>query len=673
MNSLNGRAGEGMVAELINTAELVDGARDDGSDGAGERLDDQPRRRLNQTELLITLAKEASLFRTPDRTAYADIVVDGHRETWPLRSSGFRLWVRGRYYEATAGAPSSVALQSAIDTLEAKAVFSGPCRDVFTRLGSVDGRLYLDLVDDDWRVVEIDRAGWRVLDRAPTRFRRAAGMIALPAPQTGGSIDLLRQFINVKADGDFVLVVAWLLTCLRGGHSYPLLAISGEQGSAKSTFTGILRALTDPNHAPLRALPKDDRDLFIAASNAHVLAFDNVSGLPPLIADTLCRLSTGGGFATRQLYTDGDEVLFEASRPIILNGIEDVVSRPDLADRAVFLTLEPIPERRRRAESELWGAFELERPRILGALLDAVATGLAREGSVKLKGLPRMADFALWATACEGALWPQGTFSSAYGGNRAEAAEGVIDGDPVATAVRRLAAAKTTWSGTASELLKVLEEGQTEHLGKIKSWPTDARVLSGKVRRAATALRKAGVDVTYARSGHRGTRIIQVETMTEVKQPEELPTEASASSASSVPPLQSLPSTASEPAEALTQERSGADATLRTEFASVVSNVRNPSAADAADDADAAITASSEDRRDIDQWVEIEERAAIVEFDGGLSRVEAEKLAFLVTPPSVTAGVEQMSGAANAKESVVGFDGWDAPRATSYHSPKARP
>ena len=183
-----------------------------------------------------------------------------------------------------------------------------------------------------------------------------------------------------------------------------MIVLSGEQGSAKSTFSAILRALLDPNTAPLRALPREDRDLFIAASNGHVLAFDNVSGLPGWISDTLCRLATGGGFAVRQLYTDQDEVLFDAARPVILNGIEEIVTRPDLADRAVFLTLQPIPEEHRRPEQELWAAFDAERPRVLGVLLDAVVEGLKRLPETRLEKLPRMADFALWATACETAL-----------------------------------------------------------------------------------------------------------------------------------------------------------------------------------------------------------------------------------------------------------------------------
>src|SRR5262252_5298711 len=250
-------------------------------------------------------------------------------------------------------------------------------------------RLYLDLGDQSWRAVEIDATGWRIIDSPPVRFRRAAGMQPLPMPMSGGSVEKLRSFLNVKTDADSVLAVSWLLAAFRDRGPYPILALSGEQGSAKSTFTAILRALLDPNTAPLRALSREDRELFIAANNGHVLAFDNVSGLRAWISDTLCRLATGGGFAVRQLYTDQDEVLFDATRPVILNGIEDIVERPDLADRAIFLTLEPIGEERRRPEAELWAGFETERPRILGALLDAVVEGLKRLPETRLEKLPR--------------------------------------------------------------------------------------------------------------------------------------------------------------------------------------------------------------------------------------------------------------------------------------------
>jgi hypothetical protein len=356
---------------------------------AGESGDG--RRMPTQADILIELARAADLFHSSDSAAFADIQINGHRETWPVRTKGFRRWLARQFFEVTRGAPSSEALQAALNVVEAKAHFDGPERPVFVRVGGLDGRLYLDLGDDAWRAVEIDAHGWRVIDNPPVRFRRAAGMQALPMPDAGGSIETLRSFLNVQSDADFVLAVAWALACLRNRGPYPVLVLSGEQGSAKSTFSAMLRALIDPNTAPLRALPREDRDLFIAATNDHVLAFDNVSGLPAWISDTLCRLATGGGFAVRQLYTDQDEVLFDAARPMILNGIEDTVTRPDLADRAVFLTLEPIPDERRRPEAELWAGFEAERPRILGVLLDAVAEGLKRLPESSLPRLPRMA------------------------------------------------------------------------------------------------------------------------------------------------------------------------------------------------------------------------------------------------------------------------------------------
>ena len=508
-------------------------------DAIAEENGDMGGRGPTQADILIDLAQSVALFHTPDGSGYADLDINGHRETWPIRAKGFRRWLARRFFEDTGGAPSSEARQSALNVIEAKAHFDAPERQVHIRVGGLDERLYLDLGDEAWRAIEIDATGWRIVDNPPVRFRRASGMKAIPVPVRGGSIETLRSFLNVQTDADFVLVVAWALACLRNRGPYPVIVLSGEQGSAKSTFSAILRALLDPNTAPLRALPREDRDLFIAASNGHVLAFDNVSGLPAWISDTLCRLATGGGFAVRQLYSDQDEALFDAARPVILNGIEDIVTRPDLADRAVFLTLEPIPEERRRPEQELWAAFEAERPRLLGVLLDAVAKGLAELPHTKLARLPRMADFALWATACETSLWASGTFWSAYCGNRDEAVDGVIDADPIAAAVRALMQARTEWTGTASDLLGALAEMAGERVAKSKTWPDSPRALAGRLRRAATFLRKVGIDIGFEREGRARTRMIRIISTTQSAATDSRGLRPSAPSAPSAAPLKS--------------------------------------------------------------------------------------------------------------------------------------
>jgi hypothetical protein len=477
-----------------------------------------------QVDVLLELAESAKLFHAADHGAYADVTVDGHRETHRVGGTSFRQWILREYFRATQSAPGSEALLSAISTIAARAVFDGGERTVHVRVGGYEGRTYLDLGDPTWRVVEIDAGGWRVIENPPVRFHRASGMKSLPIPVSGGSIDSLRRFLNVKSDADFVLVVACLLAWMRGCGPFPALVFVGEGGTAKTTAARFIRSLLDPNAAALRALPREERDLYIAANNGHVLAFDNVSNMPAWLSDAFCRIATGGGFAVRQHYKDQDEVLFEATRPILLTAIEDIVNRPDLIDRCVLVTLEPIDEDRRREERELQAEFEAERPRILGALLDAVATGLGMLPRTKLRRLPRMADFAMWATACESAFWSPGTFLAAYWDNRRDAMETAIEGDAVAAAIQKMMASRTertAWTGTATDLLEILNDQVGEGIVKSKGWPANASALGGRLREIAPSLRSVGININVDnRKGKRRNRMIEISPMLSAAEPE---------------------------------------------------------------------------------------------------------------------------------------------------------
>ena len=218
---------------------------------------------MSSTDVLLNVATAARLFHASDGTGFADLTIDGHRETWPLRSKRFQAWLRQQYYERTWDAPSPAALNAVLNVLEAQAQFDGPQRKVSVRLAEQDGLIYLDLADEFWRCVEIGANGWRIAEDPPVRFRRSAGMQPLPLPVRGGSIESLAPFLNLASENDFVLVVAWLLGALRAGGPYPVLAIAGEQGSAKTVLSKLLRGLIDPSVAPVRALPRDERELFI--------------------------------------------------------------------------------------------------------------------------------------------------------------------------------------------------------------------------------------------------------------------------------------------------------------------------------------------------------------------------------------------------------------------------
>ncbi len=316
-------------------------------------------------------------------------------------------------------------------------------------------------------------------------------------PVVGGNITDLRAFVNIT-DEQWPLFVGYLVGCFRaadaGGH--PVLAIDGEQGSAKSTLARIIKRLVDPNRAPLRAEPSDKRDLAITAQNNRLLAYDNLSGtMQHWLSDSLCRISTGGGHATRQLYTDAEEMIFDSTRPIVLTSIADVASKSDLVDRSIFLSLPRIPEDKRREEGTFWPLFEQQSPGILGALLTAASMALLRLPTIAEKHLPRMADFAKWVIAAESALpWEAGAFLDAYRANRAAANTLALDASLVGQAMLDLVPPGGEWKGTSKELLAALNAKEPQHEKK-PGWPATARAMSGAIRTIAPNLRAASFTV----------------------------------------------------------------------------------------------------------------------------------------------------------------------------------
>ena len=292
-----------------------------------------------------------------------------------------------------------------------------------------------------------------------------------------------------------------------------MLVLNGEHGSAKSTTGKVLRRLVDPSKADLRAEPKDPRDLMIAATNGLVIAIDNISHIPTWLSDALCRLATGGGFSTRTLYENDEEMIFDAQRPVILNGINEIVTRGDLLDRALTLVCPVISEDDRRTEEEFWEEFRQARPVILGALLTAVSHAMAHVEGTKLERLPRMADFAVWAVAAEPALGLEpGKFINAYTGNRELANELVLDSSPVAVHLMSLVN-DGHWEGSAAELLRELNAKSGDKTQELKAWPKNPQSLSGKLRTLAPNLRAVGINVEFDKSsGTNSKRILRIRT-----------------------------------------------------------------------------------------------------------------------------------------------------------------
>jgi hypothetical protein len=447
---------------------------------------------------LVNIAQRKALFFHDGDDAFSAITIDSHTEIHALNSRAFKHWLSHQYFALNTSAPNTEALSTAITTLAGFARFKGEEKKTYNRVAEANGKYYLDLCDPCWRVIEIDSGGWCIIEAAqcPVFFRRAHGMEALPEPRRGGCVNCLRDSVNLPSDDDFRLVLSILVTAIRPHGPYPLLVLTGEHGTAKSTTQLRCRSLIDPNQAPLRSQPKEPRDLAITAKNSYVISLNNISKISPWLSDGLCCLSTGSGFATRALFTDEEEKIFAATRPVVVNSIDDVITRGDLLDRAVVIAAPPIANV--RDEEQLDGEFRERQPRILGALLDAVSSAIRRYPRVKLEKLPRMADFAKWAAAAAPALgWSEERFLQAYAGNRRHSERALLE-EPLAEAVSKLV---LPFESTATVLLEELNKlAPDETRKKRELWPQSAKSLGSRLRRLAPALRRAGIcDVRFER------------------------------------------------------------------------------------------------------------------------------------------------------------------------------
>jgi len=464
--------------------------------------------RKTQATMLVDLAKNAELFHNPDSDAFATISINGHRETWRLKSQGFRRWLTGQFWKKYGKAHNSQALQNAISVLISKALYDGGERLVHVRRAEHDGNIWMDLANHDWQAVKITPDGWEVVNDPPVKFLRPRGLLPLQLPVPGGNINLLRQFINISSEDDWLLLVAWIVAGFWPNGPYPVLAINGEQGSAKSTLCRLLRILIDPNSASIRAMPRDGRDLVIAASNSWVLAYDNISNISTWLSDAFCRIATGGGFATRELYSDNEEVIFDVMKPVILNGISELATRSDLLDRSICITLPTIPDEKRMTEKELFLRFNKLLPQILGAFIDVISKAMKRLPTVKLQKPPRMADFATLAVAAEEALGLKpGAFLSAYSTNRGQASDLAIEASAVGPAILAFIEEQQCWEGTAAELQTTLENRYcSEQTKNRRDWPKTPQAVGKALRRIAPNLRQTGIDVRFNRSKGKGRR-----------------------------------------------------------------------------------------------------------------------------------------------------------------------
>lgn len=453
-------------------------------DGAPDGSADEKRARRSQAAMLVDSATTRYALGISEQDEPFGTLKERPHIALTLRGGkSMRADLARRYFEEHDQVPSQQALSDALMVCEGRAAQQPPTK-LHLRVAEHVGCVYIDMGDTAGRVIELSGGDWEVTDSAPVVFRRSKLTGVLPHPQLG-ELSTLWNYVPVD-DADRPLLLAWMVAALIAPDApHPVLFFDAEQGALKSSSTRRIVDLVDPSPVPLRKEPRDPDQWVTAASASWIVALDNVSGeMSGWLSDALCRASTGDGDVRRALYTDSDVSVVAFRRCAIINGVDIIVRRGDLAERLLRMQLKR-PEKR-RDETELAAQWQRDRPRILGALLTLAADVLHRLPSVEVVDPPRMADYA---RVLAGVDEVQGTSGlSRYREQSRLMAADTLDDSFIAALIEHRLDISEVPSGT---VLKVLTPTDRDWK-RPRDWPKNARAVTALLTRNAPALRAEG-------------------------------------------------------------------------------------------------------------------------------------------------------------------------------------
>jgi len=424
------------------------------------------------------------------------------------RDRNFKRWLAQKYFKEFEKTINTEAFNSALNVIEAKAVFDGRQYTLHNRVCWHDGAIWYDLADG--RAVKITQNGWEIIDNPPILFRRYTHqrLVKLTEPFNGNKKDVERilKYVNIKEKDDQILFLVTLISYFIPDIPHPCFILHGDKGAAKTTTLKVCKEIVDPSVVRILSFPKDHTELVQQLDHHYYVPYDNISSLSEWQSDTLCRAITGEGFTKRELYTNDSDVIYAFQRCIGLNGVNVVANKPDLLDRSILIQLNRIPTTERKPEQNLWAEFERDKEAIIKGIFSVLSEAVAIKPNIKLSRYFRMADYTVWGCAIAEALGhSKEVFLNAYYGNIQTQNKKVIEGNVVGLLILKLMEMEEEWTGTPTELLQKLTDIAEEQgiNTNTRGFPKVAHVLTRRLNELKTNLLEVGIEYQTWHSTYR--------------------------------------------------------------------------------------------------------------------------------------------------------------------------
>lgn len=441
---------------------------------------------------------------------------DGHEYALMLDSpNAYCEKIGGRYlnsqirkkYAETDQLLKTKELEDINETLKSAAQVSGLQMPVWYRVARTAEGIEIDLGEERHRRISVTPNSVHLLSSgSQSVFIRNPHMggITVPEDLSSGDLSRIDKYLNMAPESKS-LALGWLTFSIAQpkveSSKFPILVLSGSQGTGKTVMSKLLLKFADPGSIGVRTFPSNQKDLAIACQSSHVLAFDNLRFLSPVMADALCIAATGGSITVRQLYTDADVMAIRLHGAVILNGLHPFINQSDLAQRCLTIELQPISKDKRQTDAELQQQLQSDFADIYLGLLDLIAKIFAVLPTVQVKEAERMAEFSKWLAAMEVVQEvPEGTYQKYYSDQIVNGQLDALQDNLFASELLAFAKRQSRpWTGTPTQLYRALTEAGAHEFGRSRDWPDNAIAMSKRLMPLVASLDAQGVRLQFKR------------------------------------------------------------------------------------------------------------------------------------------------------------------------------